>query len=82
MPSKSTVQSPPSSQYINRENFFQNPEVERPDEFLRSPLPERIEASYLNNVEIVKQDFEAEDENLRQWRINLRLIRLRFTSES
>ena len=82
MPSKYTVQSPPSSQYINRENCLQNPEVEGSYEFLRSPFPESIEATYPSDVEIVKQDFEAKDEKLRQWRINLRLIRLKFTSES
>jgi len=38
-------------------------------------------AQVLNDVEIVKQDFEAEDEKLRQWRINLRLIRQRWSRE-
>ncbi len=37
---------------------------------------------FLNDVEIVKQDFEAEDEKLCQWRINLRSIRLNAYSTS
>jgi len=45
-----------------------------------------IESSYLgqflSDVEIVKQDVEVEGEKLRQWRINLRLIRLKPTSDS
>ena len=38
-------------------------------------------AQFLNDVEIVKQDVEVEGEKLRQWRINLRLIRLKPTSD-
>ena len=37
---------------------------------------------FLSDVEIVKQDVEVEAEKLRQWRINLRLIRLEPTSDS
>ena len=45
-----------------------------------------IESSYLgqflSDVEIVKQDVEVEAEKLRQWRINLRLIRFEPESDS
>ena len=77
MMSKARIQKTPSREFINRANELPKAEIERRLAQLRLALAEKFDVAALNEVEAVALGLQIEEEQLDDWRNNIKRMRER-----
>jgi hypothetical protein len=72
---KARIQKFPSREFINRANALPREEIERRLAQLRLALSEKFDVAELSEVEAIALGLEIEEEQLHDWRSNIKRMR-------